>query len=319
MTERTTLPPTDDEFEAALRARRRLVPRFETPLDDAAEPSPELDRLVLARARDALRLASPPERHYRSPRWAVPVGLAATVLLAIGLVTQMDPTRNDAVLATGGDTTASRAVTTRAVAEAETATAVPAQEAAPRLAEPAASAARVAPAVPAERRVTRTEEFVADASAEATRTEVDSTATSIANSREQAVAPSSAARSAAGRASANATAGASAAKAAPMAPTLAAAPPLAPPPAPIAAPAPAAAPAADAMARAAGAGAGAGATEDDARMRAALPRDDPQRWLAAIEQLQRSGDLDAARTELVAFRRRHPEQALPETLERLLH
>lgn len=84
------------DFEAALRARRRLLPRFETLHDD--EPSPELDRQVLARAREALRLESRSERHYRGPRWAVPVALAATVLLSFGLVMQMDPARNDAVL-----------------------------------------------------------------------------------------------------------------------------------------------------------------------------------------------------------------------------
>jgi len=85
-----------DDFDAALRARSRLLPRFDESSDD--EPSPEIDRLVLARARDALRRETPTELHYRGPRWAVPVALAATVLLSLGLVMQMDTTRDDLVL-----------------------------------------------------------------------------------------------------------------------------------------------------------------------------------------------------------------------------
>lgn len=88
-------------FEALLRHRGRLVPRFDASIDE--EPSPQLDQLVLARARDALRRETPTEKHYRGPAWAVPVALAATVLLAFGLVTQLDPTRNDAVLSTAAE------------------------------------------------------------------------------------------------------------------------------------------------------------------------------------------------------------------------
>jgi hypothetical protein len=92
----------DDEFESAVRTRRRLVPRFDD--TDDAEPSPELDRIVLARARDAMRPTVPTrpdmrERHYRGPRWAVPLALVATVLLSFTLVFQLDPARNEAVLA----------------------------------------------------------------------------------------------------------------------------------------------------------------------------------------------------------------------------
>ncbi|MCB1632770.1 MAG: hypothetical protein KDI23_13135, partial [Pseudomonadales bacterium] len=80
---------SSDEFEAVLRARRRFVPRFD--VADAAEPSPELDRIVLARARAALHesisptvptVPVPTGRHYRGRRWTLPFALAATVLLS---------------------------------------------------------------------------------------------------------------------------------------------------------------------------------------------------------------------------------------------
>ncbi len=103
-----TPPDHDAEFESALRTRRRLVPRFDA--DDDAEPSPELDRIVIGRARDALRAPAiaastvapdvaplrpaARERHYRGPRWAVPLALAATVMLSFVLVMQLDPARN---------------------------------------------------------------------------------------------------------------------------------------------------------------------------------------------------------------------------------
>ena len=270
MTERPHGPASDEEFDAALRARRRLLPRFEVPQDE--DPSPELDRRVLARARDALRLESPPERFYRGPRWAVPLALAATVLLSIGLVTQLDPTRNDAVLATGSDAATSPVMAERAADPPAAADAAAmaradrslfARERASAMATAERRAARVGPA------------FVADAPAEAGHAQA-----ADSNSAESADLETA-------RAEVDATL----AKAAPAA----ASPPTSMPPAP-----------------------SMSSRQSAAAQRSAIPRDDPQRWLAAIEQLQRTGEIEAARTELVAFRRRHPDQALPETLERLL-
>jgi hypothetical protein len=51
---------------------------------DRLEPPPELDHLVLARAREAIQ-AAPPTPFYRAPRWGLPFGLAATLAVACGL------------------------------------------------------------------------------------------------------------------------------------------------------------------------------------------------------------------------------------------
>ncbi|HVY81393.1 MAG TPA: hypothetical protein VG994_10465, partial [Steroidobacteraceae bacterium] len=73
----------DRELEDFLARRsvlhRRLADR------DYHEPSPELDRLVLERARQAIEVpANAPM--YRAPRWALPVALAASVVLALAVV-----------------------------------------------------------------------------------------------------------------------------------------------------------------------------------------------------------------------------------------
>lgn len=300
MNERPTRP-SDDEFDDALRARRRLLPPLDLHAD--AEPSPELDRLVLSRAREALQLERAPERHFRGPRWAVPVAVAATVVLSFGIVMQLDPARNDAVLATGGDTATTReAVTPEAAASSEASpstamlpieapqqaagaardsapvsataaapTAAPAPAAPPAPAAADAPAPTPAPPPPIERRAARAEAFVADAPPASAAEAMASSATTVEAAEAR---PAAAAGTA----------------------------PASPPP-----PAAAVAAAADAA-----------ATGVAATAPTSIPRDDPQRWLAAIEQLQRRGEIEAARTELAAFRRRHPDQALPEPLERLL-
>ena len=68
----------------ALRAAYRKLPR--------AEPPPALDRAVLAQARAAL--VKQPEAA-RRPRWLLPVGLAATAVLAIGVAWRMDKQPED--------------------------------------------------------------------------------------------------------------------------------------------------------------------------------------------------------------------------------
>ncbi len=80
----------DDEFERALRTRRRLVPALDD--DHAGEPSAELDRLVIERARQALREPQPQEVPKVFPllNWGVPLALAATLVLSFTLVMQMD-------------------------------------------------------------------------------------------------------------------------------------------------------------------------------------------------------------------------------------
>jgi hypothetical protein len=73
----------DRELEDFLAHRssrhRRLAER------DRSEPPPELDRVVLNKAREAINLSTG-EPMYRAPRWALPVSLAATVVLALAVV-----------------------------------------------------------------------------------------------------------------------------------------------------------------------------------------------------------------------------------------
>jgi len=52
---------------------------------DGLEPPPELDRIVLARAREAIRVRSAPPP-FRGVRWALPVSLAATVVLSFAIL-----------------------------------------------------------------------------------------------------------------------------------------------------------------------------------------------------------------------------------------
>ena len=83
-----TGPEHDEEFERYLQ-QRSLLPR-DSVKADRLEPPPELDRAVLAHAQDAIR-APKPAKVYRSARWTVPFGLAATVLIAFGVFLQMRP------------------------------------------------------------------------------------------------------------------------------------------------------------------------------------------------------------------------------------
>ncbi|HEU4624971.1 MAG TPA: hypothetical protein VFS52_09430 [Steroidobacteraceae bacterium] len=79
----TVVENEDRELEDFLARRsvlhRRLADR------DYHEPSPELDRLVLDRAREAIEVSANAPM-YRAPRWALPVALAASVVLALAVV-----------------------------------------------------------------------------------------------------------------------------------------------------------------------------------------------------------------------------------------
>ena len=68
---------SDDDFENFLKRRK---PVFRAP-DDMFEPPAELDRVVLRQAREAIETERP-LRVFRNPRWATPVALAATLVLA---------------------------------------------------------------------------------------------------------------------------------------------------------------------------------------------------------------------------------------------
>jgi hypothetical protein len=69
----------DDFLSRRSALHRRLADR------DHNEPPEELDRLVLNRAREAINVPANAPFH-RAPRWALPVSLAATVVLALAVV-----------------------------------------------------------------------------------------------------------------------------------------------------------------------------------------------------------------------------------------
>jgi hypothetical protein len=73
----------DPEFEEFLRRRRPLF----RDVDDGLEPPPEIDRLVLRQAREAIE-PRPEMPLYRSSRWAAPVAIAATLVLGLAIVFQ---------------------------------------------------------------------------------------------------------------------------------------------------------------------------------------------------------------------------------------
>lgn len=81
-----TGPDYDAEFEAFLKRRSSMHRRLSD--SDHAEPSLETDRLVLNRAREAIE--TPEQPLYRSSRWALPIGLAAAILIAFTVVLNID-------------------------------------------------------------------------------------------------------------------------------------------------------------------------------------------------------------------------------------
>lgn len=79
----------DPEFDDFLRRRR---PLFRADVDDGLEPPPELDRIVLRQAREAIE-SDRPMRLLGMPRWAAPLAIAATLVLGLAIVFRagMDP------------------------------------------------------------------------------------------------------------------------------------------------------------------------------------------------------------------------------------
>ena len=73
----------DDDFEAYLKRRVPIDQRMKSV--DRLEPPPELDRVIIGKARNAIQ-NSPRVPLYRAPKWALPVGLAATLLIAFSIV-----------------------------------------------------------------------------------------------------------------------------------------------------------------------------------------------------------------------------------------
>ena len=145
-------PGRDEEFEAFLRQRsvlsggRRVAQQL--------EPSRDLDDIVLSQARQAIQ-SGPPLRVYRSPRWALPVALAATLLLSMSIVlnVSLNARRQSQALQEVPQAKAGTGAKTDVVASSVAAPAAPSAATAPtppaEVAETAVDAARSAPPAPA--------------------------------------------------------------------------------------------------------------------------------------------------------------------------
>lgn len=78
-----TEPEHEKAFEDYLSRRAGISARLTE--SDGLEPPAELDRIVLANAREAIRIRSSPPP-FRFARWAVPFGAVATVVLSFAVV-----------------------------------------------------------------------------------------------------------------------------------------------------------------------------------------------------------------------------------------
>lgn len=96
-----TGPERDDEFEAYLRRRWRIDRRLRSL--DRLEPPAELDQIIIGQARQAIQVA-PPVPKFRgsghpAPRWALSMGMAATILISLFVLLDLgvrDAIRKDA-------------------------------------------------------------------------------------------------------------------------------------------------------------------------------------------------------------------------------
>jgi hypothetical protein len=89
-------PERDDDFEAYLRRRARFDRRLKSL--DRLEPPLELDRIIIGQARQAIQ-GAPPVPLFRAPRWALPMGMAATILISLSVLLDLgvrDAIRKDA-------------------------------------------------------------------------------------------------------------------------------------------------------------------------------------------------------------------------------
>ncbi len=278
----------DDEFDLRISKRERLLPQFDAELDG---PDADTDRVLLARARAAshpVQLRAAAAKTFRAPRWAVPVGLAATLVLSFTLLLHTSPPQ---VAAPASAPMASQAVSDSMVSESaigESATGGSAIGDVP-LSDRAVGAAAAGASAPAQTRERRAD------NAEPARAAADFAADAMP--AEVQIEPTLAA------------------KAMPAAASPAPAPP--PPPAVAAEMSANVAGSADLDRSARTAPAESATDASKERAEAAAPLD-PDVWLRRIEQL-RSRGLDAeARRELLAFRQQFPDHPLPAALQALL-
>jgi hypothetical protein len=83
-------PRDEDELESYLQ--RRALLRAHRSYQESLEPPPELDQIVLRKARLAIQISRPPEvrqaprAHRHRRRWYAPASVAATVLVCLTLL-----------------------------------------------------------------------------------------------------------------------------------------------------------------------------------------------------------------------------------------
>ena len=273
--------PNERDLHATLRRRQRLVAPFED--DTELAPSPELDRLILDRARRALheeRNGDP--QVFRGNTWALPVGIAATILLSFTLVLQLSRPSAESTLA-------------KSSSEADVAQpAIP--EAPPRASDAPASAASMTDDTATKTAAVRNDAIrrreapavayapapPADSTAQATGPVVaDSVGDNVADNAAELAAPNIAAAGAVTASAATASAAKAARQEAAMESAVA----------------------------------GRAMKADVARERDSAPdmdateflRSDPRRWLAEIDRLRSAGEAAAADRELAALKRRYPD------------
>jgi hypothetical protein len=78
------------------RLRERIDRRLKSL--DRLEPPLELDRIIIGQARQAIQ-STPPVPMFRAPRWALPMGMAATILISLSVLLDLgvrDAIRKDA-------------------------------------------------------------------------------------------------------------------------------------------------------------------------------------------------------------------------------
>jgi hypothetical protein len=265
----------DDEFEEYLK-RRVPIDKGANPLEPL-EPPPELDRIVIGKARKAIQGAAPIHL-YRAPKWALPVGLAATILLSFAILLDLGVrAKRNAALQAASSPTSGIATSQSPAGGVEPQTpAAQTPKPAPALAAPSApeqelysdkTRTRLAKAEKAAKRA-RPEQAIADRGLQ----EI-----SVAGSRRQDAVASAAPIAAV----------------APPADAMQSIPPPASEPVP-------SSPEESQLARATGSE---GATQ--------VEKTDPVSWLARIEKLRSTGQTAEAEREMKRFRATYPDYPVP--------
>jgi hypothetical protein len=144
-----TDPEHDEAFETYLK-RRSVFPEA---LDEEPEPPAALDQRVLDKARKAIRAQAAPDhgkqQMARAPRWAMPVALAATILLCLSVVLNISLNTNRPA-PNPQRMSAARVAAEKKVAERTSELPPPAQAAGAAPSAPPALAAAAAPSAPAQ-------------------------------------------------------------------------------------------------------------------------------------------------------------------------